>query len=201
MSRDDLTIEYFFDIGSPYSYLASTQIEQLEEETGVPVEWRPFLLGGVFQATGNAAPARIEEKAQYMLQDLNRWANRYDVDFRMSPHFPINSLLTQRALVAAGRLDEAVEDLAKELYRRYWVENVDVSEAGAVASAAEEVGLDGEEIVAMTQDQGVKDELRENSDEAVERGAFGAPTFFVEDEMFWGNDRLHFLREAVAARR
>lgn len=198
MSDDDTTIEFFFDVGSPYSYLASTQLDELERETGATIEWRPFLLGGVFEATGNSAPALVPAKAQYMIRDLQRWSESYDIPLEMPSDFPINTLLAQRAIIAAGEEDSShVETLAEVLFRRYWVDDSDVSEGGVVAAAADEVGLDGREIVARTQEQSVKDALHGNSDEAVERGAFGAPTFFVDDEMFWGNDRLEFIRRTV----
>jgi 2-hydroxychromene-2-carboxylate isomerase len=191
-------IEFFFDIGSPYSYLAATQIPDLEEETGVPVDWRPFLLGGVFKEVGNRPPAQIQEKGVYMLKDLNRWADFYEEPFQMNSHFPINSLLAQRALVAAKQVDEgSVEDLAMALYRDYWTEDVDVSTPEAVGAAAGRVGLDAEKLLAATDTQAVKDQLRDNSDEAVDRGAFGAPTFFVGGEMFWGNDRMFFVEQAA----
>lgn len=198
MSDDDTTIEFFFDVGSPYSYLASTQLDEMEKQTGASIEWRPFLLGGVFEATGNSAPALVPAKAQYMIRDLQRWSETYDIPLEMPSDFPINTLLAQRAIIAAGEEDPSnIEALAEVLFRRYWVEDSDVSDGGVVAGAADEIGLDGPGIVARTQDQSVKDILHENSDEAVERGAFGAPTFFVDDEMFWGNDRLDFVRRAV----
>lgn len=191
-------IEFFFDIASPYSYLASTQIEDLEADTGLPVEWRPFLLGGVMKATGNSPPAQVQAKASYMLTDLNRWAERYGIPLEMPSTFPINSLTTQRALLALDELDVgSLPEFAGALYRAYWSEDVDVSEPDRIAQVADNHGLPGPQIVGETDKPAIKDRLRANSDEAVEKGAFGAPTFFVGDEMFWGNDRLDFVREAA----
>lgn len=196
---DEHEIEFFFDIASPYSYLASTQIDALEEDTGLPVRWRPFLLGGVMKATGNEPPARVDEKARYMLSDLNRWADRYGIPFELPSDFPINSLTTQRALVAVDEMDAGeVPEFADALYRAYWVEDTDLSQGEAVAEVADDVGLPGDEIVSSTQESHIEQRLQENSDEAVDRGAFGAPTFFLDGEMFWGNDRLDFLREAAS---
>lgn len=195
---DEHDIEFFFDIASPYSYLASTQIDALEEDTGLPVQWRPFLLGGVMKATGNAPPAQVPEKAQYMLSDLNRWADRYGIPFEMPSTFPINSLTTQRALVAVDEIDAGdVPDFADALYRAYWVEGADVSKPEAIFEVAEELGLPAEDIISLTDDPDIKQRLQEHSDEAVDRGAFGAPTFFLDGEMFWGNDRLEFVRETA----
>lgn len=192
-------IEFFFDIGSPYSYLAATRIADLAARTGAEVQWKPFLLGGVFKAIDSGPPAAIEPKARYMLKDLERWANRYGVDLRFPSRFPLNTLSPQRALVAAARLghEDRVPDLALALYRAYWAEDRDVSQAEEIRRLAEEVGLDGEAIVQGMSDPETKNRLRELTEEAVRRGAFGAPTMFVGDEMFWGNDRLDFLEERL----
>ena len=188
------TVEFFFDVGSPYSYMASTQIGDLIERTGAEVEWRPFLLGGVFKATGNDMPAALEPKAEYMLADLHRWAEHYDVPFQMNSGFPVNTLLAQRAIHAAEELTPGTTaQIAMSLFRAVWAEDRDVSKPEVVAQVASEAGLDGEDIVAMSQQQQIKDRLRAESDEAVDRGAFGAPTFFVGEAMFWGNDRLQFV--------
>jgi 2-hydroxychromene-2-carboxylate isomerase len=196
----DTTLEFFFDIGSPYSYLAATQCAEVAERCGAELEWRPFLLGGVFKSTGNTMPAAVENKAKYMLADLRRWAEHYDVPFRMSSHFPINSLIPQRALCAAQRLEgDGVDAFALTLFRDYWVEDIDVSKLDAVHEAAERAGYDPDEVVEQANDQSIKDILRAETDEAVERGAFGAPTFFVGEQMFWGNDRLRFVEEALGS--
>jgi len=193
----DADVEFFFDIGSPYSYLASTQIEQLDQEPGASVEWRPFLLGGVFKETGNAAPANVPPKAQYMLTDLRRWADTYDIPFQMPENFPLNTLPTQRALVAVKKRGGAVPPLARALFRGYWVGGRDVSDPSVIAQMCERVDEPGDDILEALDDDDIKAELRKVTNEAVERGAFGAPTFFVDDKMFWGNDRLTFVRAAV----
>jgi 2-hydroxychromene-2-carboxylate isomerase len=185
-------VEFFFDIGSPYSYLAATQLKALGERTRARVRWRPFLLGGVFKAAGNTMPAQVPAKASYMLRDLDRWAESYGVPFRMPSQFPVNTLTCQRALVAAGRLagEEVISPFALGLYHAYWVADRDVSDPQVIRDVAQSVGLDGDAVVAATTDAAVKDALRAATEEAVARGAFGAPTFFVGEELFWGNDRL-----------
>ena len=188
-------LDFYFDIGSPYSYLAATQIEAVAERIGAEVRWRPFLLGGVFKAVGNEMPARVASKARYMLQDLNRWAKHYDVPFQFSSRFPINSLKAQRALVAASRVagPASVGPFALALYRAYWVEDRDVADVDEVRRAAEAAGLPADEILAAAESQEVKDELRAITDEAVSRGAFGAPTICIGDDTYWGNDRLPLI--------
>src|SRR5262245_47658832 len=114
-------IDFYFDIASPYSYLAATQLDALAARTGATVRWRPFLLGGVFKATGNHMPASIAAKARWMFDDLKRWAAHYGVPFQMTSHFPLNTLRTQRALAAAALADpESVRPLALALYRAAW---------------------------------------------------------------------------------
>ena len=193
-------IEFFFDIGSPYSYLAATQVEAIGARTGAEIVWRPFLLGGVFKTIGNRPPAALAPKGSWMLDDLARWADHYGVPFAMSSHFPINSLLPMRALTAVSSLEPSrVSALALALFEDYWARDVDVSRPEGVADAAARVGLDAPELLEQSVEQAHKDRLREVTEEAIDRGAFGAPTFFVGDAMFWGNDRLHFV-EAEATR-
>lgn len=194
------TIEFFFDVASPYTYLAASRIDDLASNAGLSVVWKPFLLGGVFKATGNTLPAAVAPKAAYMLEDLRRLASLYDVGFSFpASNFPLNSILPQRALTALYLQDQdSMKTLAKELFRRYWSEDADLSEPDVLAQIASDVGLDGEALVAKAARQEVKDALRELTDEAVARGAFGAPTFFYDDELYFGNDRLeHILRKAV----
>jgi 2-hydroxychromene-2-carboxylate isomerase len=192
------TIEFFFDVASAYTYLAATQVDAAAAEAGVEVEWRPFLLGGVFKSVGNSMPAAIAPKAAFMLADLNRWAVDYDVPFEFPETFPINSIAPQRALTALYKSDrDLMKQLAHELLNRYWVEGKDVSQPDELLAAAEAVGADTDELGAAIADQEVKDALRDLTAEAVKRGAFGAPTFFVGDEIFFGNDRLaHAIRAA-----
>ena len=195
MSRE---IEFFFDIGSSYSYLAATQMAGVAQRTGLPVRWRPFLLGAVFKSTGNEMPARIPAKAKWMLGDMQRWSAHYKIPFKFPTRFPLLTLRTQRALSAAERTGAAVEPFALALFRGYWAENQDVTADAVISAAATSVGLDGAAIVTAIDAPETKDHLRATTDEAVKRGAFGAPSVFVGDALFWGNDRLHLLEEHVA---
>lgn len=184
------SIEFFFDIASPYSYLAATQIDDLGERVGVTVRWRPFLLGGVFKAVGNQPPATLPSRGQYMLKDLHRWAAAYQQPFTFPSTFPMNSLLAMRALTA---LDEpARPEAALGLFRAYWVDDRDLTRPEVIAD------IIGEDAPARSVLPEVKGALRATTDEAVERGAFGAPTIFVGDEMFFGNDRLHFVEALLS---
>lgn len=189
-------IELFWDAASPYTYLASTQIEEVAADCGVEIAWRPFLLGAVFQATGNQAPANVPAKGKYLFQDISNWARFYGVPLTMPDSFPANSIHAGRAgLVAAdeGRGDQ----FAKHAMAAHWGEGLDISDSDVLARVAADSGLDPNHVTTGIQQQTIKDRFKENTDEAVERGAFGAPTMFFGDTMFWGNDRLELLRAHI----
>lgn len=192
-------IEFFFDIGSSYSYLAATQMEGVAKRTGVPVRWRPFLLGAVFKATGNDMPAKLPAKARWMLSDMALWAKHYGIVFRMPSRFPLITLRAQRALCAAERLSpDAVPAFARSLFGAYWAEDQDPTTDAAITAGAQAAGLDAATILASIDTQETKDLLRATTEEAVKRGAFGAPAMFVGDQLFWGNDRIPLLEQYVA---
>jgi 2-hydroxychromene-2-carboxylate isomerase len=190
------SVEFFFDVGSPYSYLAATRMDALLARTGAQVVWRPFLLGGLFKAVGNTMPAQLAAKARYMLADLMRWAREYDVPFQFSSRFPQNSLRAMRAATFAADRERA-SPFALALFRAYWVEDRDITADATLTAAATTAGLDGGELLAGCELPAVKDALRAATEEAARRGAFGAPTFFVGEQMFWGNDRLSFVEQAL----
>jgi 2-hydroxychromene-2-carboxylate isomerase len=190
-------IEFFFDIGSSYSYLAATQMAGVAQRTGTSVRWRPFLLGAVFKVTGNDLPMRIPAKARWMLGDMHAWAAHYKIPFKMPARFPLVTLRTQRFLTV---LDEQhVGPVALALFRAYWAEDEDITSDPVLAAAARTVGLDAERLISAIDVPETKERLRATTDEAVRRGAFGAPSMFVGDAMFWGNDRLPLLEEHLAS--
>lgn len=191
-------VEIFFDFASPYSYLAATQIEAVAARAGGEVRWRPMVLGAVFKATGNDMPARVAAKAAHMVRDLDRWAKHYRVPFRMSSHWPMPTVAAERVCLVA---DEAglAGPFALATFAAVWAEDRDINQTAELVRLAEAVGLDGPKALERAQAQEIKDRLRANTDEAVRRGVFGAPAMFVGDELFWGNDRLHFVEEALAA--
>ena len=189
-------IELFFDVGSSYSYLAATQMAGLSARTGVPVRWRPFLLGAVFKATTNDLPVRVPAKARYMLVDMARWAEHYGVPFRLPSRIPMLTLRTQRALTAAPA--EAVPAMALSLFATYWANDEDPTTDAAITAAAQAAGVDAAPILGAIDAPATKDKLRATTGEAVARGAFGAPSLFVGDALFWGNDRLVLLERHLS---
>ena len=194
------TVEFFFDFGSPTTYLAYRQLPKLAAEAGADIAWRPMLLGGVFKATGNASPASVPAKGRWMNDDMRRWAERYGVPLRFNPHFPINTLTLMRG-AAAMQLRQP-DDFARYLdvvFRAMWEAPEDLGDAAVLEARLTAAGFDAAAFAAHVADPDVKARLVATTEEAVARGVFGAPTFFVDGTMFFGQDRLEFVREALRA--
>jgi len=192
------TFEFWFDFGSPAAYLASTQIAGIEAATGARAVWRPMLLGGVFQATGNHSPATIAAKGRYIFDDLARFARRYGVPLQRNPHFPINTLLLMRGAVGVQARDPTrFADYCAAMFQAIWVQALDMNDPAVIGQALHRAGFDPQALLALTQEPEVKAALKAATEEAVARGVFGAPTFFAGDQMFWGQDRIDFLKEAL----
>ncbi len=193
------TFEFWFDFGSPAAYLASTQIAAIEAATGARAVYKPMLLGGVFQATGNHSPATIPAKGQYIFDDFARFARRYGVPLTVNPHFPINTLLLMRGATGLQwREPGRFLDYCRAMFSAIWVESLDMNDPAVVGRALHRAGFDPQALLALANDPAVKDALKAETRTAVERGVFGAPTFFVGDQMFWGQDRIDFLKEALS---
>lgn len=197
MSR---SVEFFFDVGSPAAYLAWTQLPALAAATGARVVFKPMLLGGVFQATGNASPVSVPAKGRYVFTDFQRCARRFGVPLQRNPHFPINTLVPMRA--AAGvqlTMPERLDAYLRAVFEAIWVKGLNLNDPAVVAEVWAGAGFDPAALLALANDADTKAALRATTEEAVARGVFGAPTMFVGDEMFFGQDRLDFVREALAA--
>ncbi len=187
-------LEFFYDYVSVYSYLADHVVGQFE---GVDVVYRPMFLGAVMQATGNRPPATVAAKGKYLTKDVYRWVSRYDIPFKFNSIFPQKTLGALRLAVAAQRRG-VYGDLHPALFDAAFVSDRDLGDPAVLADIVTTAGLDSEALLNDIGDQSVKDELKATTQEAVERGVFGAPTFFVGDQMFFGNDRFEFIREALA---
>jgi len=190
------TLEFYYDYGSPYSYLADTQVEAIAKRTGATLVRKPMLLGGVFKSTGNASPITVELKWKWMVTDLPTWAHHYGVPFRFNPFFPVNTLALMRG-AAAAELDGGFERYHAAVYKAMWAEGRNLNDMNEIGKVLSEAGLDAARIGKRIQDQDVKDRLKATTDEAVARGVFGAPTCFVDGLMFFGNDRLLFVEKAL----
>ena len=195
MSR---TVEFFFDVGSPTSYLAWSQLPAICEQAGASLVYRPTLLGGVFQATGNASPATVAAKGRYMNADMARFARRYGVPLAVNPFFPVNTLMLMRGATGAQmRAPDRLQQYLRGVFKALWVDALNLNDPAVTAKALADAGFEAAEVMGWVNDAEVKAALRATTEEAVARGVFGAPTMFVGTEMFFGQDRLDFVREAL----
>ncbi len=191
-------IEFFYDYASTYSYLAHHAIEDIAARADAEVVFKPMVLGFVFKATGNAMPAAVPAKAAYMVHDVRRWARHYGLPFHMPSVFPVNTIRALRTAVAA--LEEGTfATYHRAVMEAYWANDQDIGDAEVLAAVVSAAGCDGARLIARAEEPAIKGRLKANTDEAIQRGVFGAPTFFVGDQMFWGNDRMHFVEEALRA--
>jgi 2-hydroxychromene-2-carboxylate isomerase len=192
------TVEFLFDFGSPASYLAYKRLPQMAQRVGARVDYVPMLLGGVFKATGNASPATVPAKGRWMNADLARWAKRYATPFNRNPFFPINTLHLMRG--ATGLIEDVrFSAYVEAVFDAMWRDPKNLGNPAELVPVLRRAGLEADEFRALTERDEVKERLKATTERAVERGVFGAPTFFVGQEMFFGQDRMDFVEEALAA--
>jgi 2-hydroxychromene-2-carboxylate isomerase len=200
MSRNERSLaEFFFDYGSPFSYLADTQLAGIAARTGASIVYRPMLLGAVLKATGNASPMAVPAKGRYMGRELERWAKRYGVPFQPNP-FPFlgNTLRLMRGAVASQQCG-FFDRYHPAVFSAAWADRKDLGDEAVFREVLQHAGVDADELSRSIDEQGTKDQLRGATEIAIQRGVFGAPTFFVGEEMFWGNDRLDWVERALDA--
>ena len=194
------TVEFYFDVGSPAAYIAWHRLPAICRETGATLQYKPMLLGGVFQATGNQSPMAVPAKGRYVHMDLERYAQRHGIPFSHNPFFPINTLTLMRGATAVQMREEArLVPYVDAIYRAIWVDGKNMNDPAVVAAVLHHAGFDPASLLAMANDPQVKDRLKAVTQDAVARGVFGAPTFFVDGQMYWGQDRLDFVKEALEA--
>ena len=192
------SFDFYFDFGSLASYLAHTQLPRISAETGAKPQMYPMLLGGVFQATGNASPMTVPAKGRYVYIDMKRFADAYGVPLVMNPHFPIiTTTLMRGATALQGQGDEAFQRYMDAIYQAIWVEGLNMNDASVVGEVLTRAGFDPAAVLAMANEQATKDKLKAVTMTAVERGVFGAPTFFIGDHMYWGQDRIEQVIQAL----
>lgn len=193
------TLEFLFDFGSPTAWLAWSRLPGVVARTGATLALTPILLGGVFKATGNRPPGAVAAKSRWMGEDMAMWAAEHRVPLAMNPHFPVNTLAVMRG--AAGlklRGDDRLTAYCEACFRGMWVDRRDMAAPDQIAAALEGV-MDAGEFAALTADPAVKAALKDATEAAVARGVFGAPTVFVGERMFFGQDRLDWAEKALAA--
>ncbi|RED17171.1 2-hydroxychromene-2-carboxylate isomerase [Parasphingopyxis lamellibrachiae] len=196
------SVDFIFDFASPNAYLVHRVLPGIAERTGATFRYIPCLLGGIFKATGNQAPmiafAPIPNKLAYEQLEFGRFIARHGLsDFTFNPHFPVNTVLLQRGALVAER-DGRLMDYVEAGLHHMWEAPKNMSDPETYAEAMSESGFDGAALVEGAQDAAIKQKLIDNTGAAVERGAFGIPTFYVGQEMFFGKERLDQVEEAVA---
>ena len=192
---------FYFDFGSLNAYFAWRLLPEIEQRTGARFEQMPVLLGGIFKATGNRSPveayAGVPAKLAYEFREIDRFVARHGFDeFRMNPHFPVNTLTLMRGAVAAQELD-LFETYVAAIFHFMWEDPRKLDDPAELEAALEEAGLPAEELLELAGDQSVKDQLVANTREAVEQGVFGLPSFIVGGELYFGKDRLRDVEEAI----
>jgi 2-hydroxychromene-2-carboxylate isomerase len=192
-------VEFYFDYGSPFSYIAHKRLPELLRRSGGEARYRPMLLGAVFQATGNQSPAQNPVKWPNSQRDLERHVAKYEVPFRRNPHFPVNTLKAMRGAVVAES-EAFLPRYSDALFTAMWCQGEKLDEDAVLARVLSAAGIDAAHVMARIAEDDVKQQLKSCTAAAVERGVFGAPTFFVEGEMFFGQDRLDFVADALNGR-
>jgi 2-hydroxychromene-2-carboxylate isomerase len=197
-------IEFFFDCSSPWTYLAFHNIQPLAKELGEEINWRPILVGGIFNTVNPSVYAQREKpvplKARYMLKDLHDWARSAGLAIKMPPTvFPVNSVKVMRGCIW---LAKDMVPFARAVFESYWGEDKDISQDAVLTEICSKVGIDRQKFLAGISDPAIKDQLKANTEEVMARGGFGSPTIFVDKtDMYFGNDRLPLIREAVQRRK
>ena len=194
-------VEFLFDFGSPNAYLCHAVIPGIEKHTGIKFTYVPILLGGLFKLAGNRSPieayAGIKNKMDYERLEMRRFVARHALSaFKMNPHFPVNTLHIMRGAVAAEKLGVSAPYI-KAMYSAMWELGLKLDDPAVIGAALHAAGLDAAALMALSQDAGVKETLAANTQRAFDRGAFGSPTFFVGEEIYFGKDRLRDVEEAA----
>jgi len=189
------TVTFCFDFGSPYSYLAYNYLSVIKE-AGAEIEIKPVLLGAIFKATGNQPPATVQKKGQYMFNDIQRWAEKLDLKFKMNPFFPILTVPHMRGAILAQKND-ILEKYMQCMFDSIWVKALNLNDQEILTKVASESGIDPNDFAEGISSDETKDSLRSNTQFAIDKGAFGVPTYFLENEMFWGIDSVKFLIDSL----
>lgn len=192
------TAEFLFDVVSPTAYLAWAALDDLKANTGADIQMTPILLGGLFQASQNASPVDTPAKSAYIMRDCVRMAGKRGVPFNPNPHFPLSTVMVMRAIIGASRDGDAAP-LTAAAFKAMWVDQQKLDDPNALEMLADQAGIPVATLAGWISSDSVKAELRHNTDDAAQRGAFGAPTFFVGEEMFFGQDRMDWVAEALTA--
>ncbi|MGF6425208.1 2-hydroxychromene-2-carboxylate isomerase [Bradyrhizobium elkanii] len=201
-TKGNAMIEFFFDCSSPWTYLAWHNIQPIAKEFDAPITWRPILVGGIFNTVNPSVYAQREKpvplKARYMKKDLTDWARSAGLAIKMPPTvFPVNSVKAMRGCILLG--NEKMVPFARAVFEAYWGDDKDISQDAVLTEICAKLGIDPAQFLAGIGDQAIKDQLKANTEEVMARGGFGSPTIYLDKtDMYFGNDRLPLIREALA---
>jgi 2-hydroxychromene-2-carboxylate isomerase len=190
------TVTFYFDYASPATYLAWTQINSIIEEANATLNMVPILLGGIFKETGNASPASVPAKGKWMFNDLKKHAKLYNVEFNSNSFFPINTLNIMRGAIAAKSMN-IFQEYSEAIFTGIWVKDLNLGDIPILQEYLEKNNIDTKKLFDLVQSDEVKTMLIQNTKKAVDQGVFGAPTFIIDDELIFGQDRLDFLKSAL----
>ena len=185
------SIEFYYDYGSPTAYLAWTQLKSLEKDK-YNVIYNPVLLGGIFKATNNKPPGSVEAKLKWMNKDIIMYADTYNVDFIMNDAFPVNTLYLMRGAIYAKR-EGILENYNKAIFNAMWVDNINLNEPKNIIDTLEKNNFASKKFLEAAENPEIKEELKNATFTAVEKGLFGVPSFFVDKTLFFGQDRMHWF--------
>ena len=198
-------VEFFYDLSSPWTYLAFNNIQSILAETRAEVTWRPFLVGGVFNAVNpsiyQARAEPMDPKIVHNYRWLHEWAHVAGLPLVFpTAHHPVKSVLAMRLCCALEQDQPALHQFSKAAFDAYFARGENIDEPDVIRAIADACGLDGASLVSGTEEQPIKDHLRSNTEEAIERGAYGSPTMFIDDVLYFGNDQLPLVRAALLSK-
>ena len=191
------SFEFYFDFASPYSFLAHKEIRKIEKENSVKIKYMPILLGALLKSSGIKANADIPIKGKYMVKDCKLWAEKYNIEFKFNSYFPIITLDLMRCVLVAERKGFA-QNFINNFFDAIWKDGLNLNDKTIVKKLLKNLNIDPNAFLTDAVQSNIKDELKKRTDEAYKKGIFGAPSFIVNNKIFWGQDRLNFVLTEAA---
>ena len=186
------SFEFYFDFGSPYTFLAHKEIRKIEKENSVKIKYMPILLDSLLKSVGVKANADIPIKAKYMIKDCKLWADKKNIVFKFNNYFPIVTLNLMRCVLVAEKKDFA-QNFINKVFDAIWEDGLNMNDNIIVEKLLKNIGINAKKLLMESVDNKIKDELKKRTDEAYKKGIFGSPSFIVNNKIFWGQDRLEFV--------
>ena len=189
------TVIFCFDFGSPYSYMAYKHLNVIEDK-GALIEMKPVLVGAIHKATGNQSPVMIKNKGDYMLKDLNRWSKKLNVPLKMNPYFPIITIPHMRGALLAQQ-QNILKEYMDTMFKAIWVDSLNLNDQEVLTQVAVDSGFEANSFSEGIMSEEIKENLKINTQFAIDNGSFGVPTFYYDNQIYWGIDSVKFLLEDI----